>query len=331
MDYFQKQGAGGPTMEANIRAKWLSHYCPQDLKIAFAPYSGQVPLYKREKIQLINQDEPGWWNHYFFNSSLIDQQRNSNWSLGPNIDLSKPAPENPLLVVYSNYQKEVVLKNWNVKEENIFVIPNMIDNELFSPGAKNNQITVGWIGYDHPSRYTKGVEVIPYLARKHPGIQFEMIHARKPKYQHEWMSDPLPNVHVLYEVKHDKMPEIIKRWHVLVCGSKWETFGSQVLEAMACGVPVISAAVGAIPEVASSQMLLTDVKRGQPPQVKYPHDWTQKSLERFSEALQRVLNDPKLYQSLVKQGLHESEKFHPKVVSNKWFEFMYQCRHRLNE
>lgn len=326
LDYFQKEGASGPTINANVRAKWLTRLCPDDLEIAFAPYPGQRPFYDPDSVRLVGQNEAGWWNHYFFNSHLIGQEKGKLWSLGPNIDLSKPNPNHALTVVFSRYQKEKLLAKWNLPEEKVVIIPNMVDDQLFFPGKKAEQFTVGWIGYDHPSRMTKGVEVIPYLARAFPDIQFEMVHARPPKYLHEWLPQPLPNLKIMAAIPHHHMGTIIRRWHVLVCGSKWETFGTHLVEAMASGVPVIAPRVGAIPEVASSQLLLGEMKWGQPPLVQSPYDWTVEALEKFREALARVYQDKALYGTLVRQALRESKRFTPPVVARKWFDFMYRCR-----
>lgn len=326
VDYFQREGASGPTVDANLRAKWLTRYAPRDLEIAFAPYPGQKPLYEPERVKLVRQDEPGWWNHYFFNSSLINIQSGDDWSLGPNIDLSRPISNHRLTVAVSQYHKQIILKKWPLPSDRVSVIYNMVDTELFYPRNKNSHFTVGWVGYDHPSRMTKGVEVIPYLARKFPHIQFEMVHARKPRYTNEWLPEPLPNLRVLYGIPHVKMPQIISRWHVLVCGSKWETFGSHILEAMACGVPVIAAKVAAIPEVASSQVLLENMKWGQPPKVTYPYDWTEESLERYSEALEKLYKDQHLYNKLREEAVKESRRFSPDKVAKQWYKFMYQCR-----
>lgn len=326
LDYFQKGGASGPTVGANVKAKWLSRLCPDDLEIAFAPYPGQRPLYEPEAVKMVEQDEAGWWNHYFFNSRLTSQEKGNLWSLGPNIDVAKPISNHALTVVLSQYHKKKLLEKWLLPSEKVVIIPNMVDEELFYPGKKESRFTVGWIGYDHPSRMTKGVEVIPFLARMFPHIQFEMVHARQPKFLKEWLPHPLPNLKILTTIPHRRMGAIIRRWHVLVCGSKWETFGSHIVEAMACGVPVIAPQVGAIPEVASSQLLLENMKWGHPPQVKYPYDWTQESLERYAEALARLHKDQHLYQTLARRAVLESKRFSPKIVAQKWFDFMYKCR-----
>ncbi|NTZ16602.1 glycosyltransferase [Paenibacillus sp. JMULE4] len=324
LDYFQLPFATGPTLEANMRAKWLSQLCPKDLEIGFSPFAGQKPMYHSDKFRIVPKDESGWWNHYYFNSWQMEQETR-NWSLGPNINPQKKATQHVPIVVYSQYQKNQLLKSWtDYPDDLINIIPNMVDHGLFKPGKKNKRFTVGWIGYDYPSRSTKGVEVIPYLARRFPDIQFQMIHAKPPAYRHLWLPVPLKNLTIYEQVPHHQMRDMISQWHLLICGSKWETGATHVKEAMACGVPVIGCDVGALPEVAGSQILLKHMK-WEPVEPEWVV-WTQESLERFAAALEEVLLDSRRYKKLVKDAIAESRKSNPKIIASHWFDFMYKCR-----
>lgn len=327
-DYFRTEVAKGPVLAANLRAKWLSQLCPSDLKIAFAMYKGQTPLYGAEHVKLIDKADPGWWNHYFFNSWQLNQEKGTTgWSVGPNIDLSKPLHAMVPLVVNSNYQKEVVLRQWSdYNPDMITVIPNMVDNTLFNPGQCSEQRIIGWIGYDHPSKYTKGVEVIPYLAKRFPHLNFEMVHASEPKFQYEWMKEPLPNVTIHRRVAHHDMPDLIRRWYVIVSGSKWETGATHIKEAMACGVPVIAANVAVLPEVASSQVLIKEMKWGHPPETSHPYQWTEASLEKYAMALQELISDSGKRRKRSELAIKESQKTFPPEISELWFQFMRKCR-----
>ncbi|MNW52611.1 D-inositol-3-phosphate glycosyltransferase [compost metagenome] len=328
-DYFRLEEAKGPILAANLRAKWLSLLQPADLKIAFAMYKGQVSLYGAEYVELISKDAPGWWNHYFFNSWQIEQEKGiSGWSVGPNIDLTKPLNAMVPLVVNSNYQKKIVLRNWKHYDPSLIsVIPNMVDRTLFSPGERAPEPTVGWIGYDNPSKHTKGVEVIPYLAKHLPHVQFEMIHAVEPRFQHEWMPVQLPNVKIYKKIPHYQMPEIIRRWHVLISGSKWETGATHVKEAMACGIPVIAASTGALQEVATSQVLLQNMTWSHPPATSRPYLWTDLSLQKYAEALNELLVNPDKRRKYSRAAIKESALASPEAISDLWFQFMRKCRH----
>lgn len=326
LDKFQKSDARGPTITPNVRAKWLTKLCPPDLQIAFAPNSGEIPMYDSNKIKLVSKEETGWWNHYFLIRNMLANNK-IGWSYGPNIDEKISVNPKVPLVCNSVYQKNLILKAWSKHQADlIHIIPNIIDREVFYPEQRSKKITVGWIGYDVDYKRVKGAEVIPYLARKFPEIQFEMVHAIKPRYMNEWLPKKLPNLKIYYEIPHNKMAGIIRKWHVLVSGSKTETGGTHIKEAMACGVPVIASSFGAMPEIASSQILLKDLQTKLLPGNRNARYWTTESLEKYASALTSVLGSPSRQKMLAAAAIEESKKSDPHIISKKWFNFIYMCR-----
>ena len=65
-------------------------------------------------------------------------------------------------------------------------------------------------------------------------------------------------VEFLAYVPYDDLPRLINQAIALVFPSLWEGFGLPVLEAMACGTPVITSNRSALPEVAGDAALLID-------------------------------------------------------------------------
>ncbi|MUL36682.1 glycosyltransferase family 4 protein [Gloeocapsopsis dulcis] len=63
---------------------------------------------------------------------------------------------------------------------------------------------------------------------------------------------------ILDYVKYQDLPTIINQAIALVFPSLWEGFGLPVLEAMACGTPVITSNISSLPEVAGDAALLVD-------------------------------------------------------------------------
>lgn len=73
----------------------------------------------------------------------------------------------------------------------------------------------------------------------------------------------------------------------------YEGFGMPVLEAMACGTPVITSSVGSIPEVAADAALFVD-----------PHQH-----EEIAGAILRVISDAALRERMIEDGLAQARRF----------------------
>ena len=80
---------------------------------------------------------------------------------------------------------------------------------------------------------------------------------------------------------------------VFVYPSLYEGFGLPVLEAMACGCPVITSNVSSLPEVAGDAAILVD-----------PHD-----PKAIARAIIAVLKDDELKRELSKRGVEQAKKF----------------------
>jgi glycosyltransferase involved in cell wall biosynthesis len=100
-------------------------------------------------------------------------------------------------------------------------------------------------------------------------------------------------VKFLNYVPYDDLPKIISGAIALVFPSLWEGFGLPVLEAMACGTPVITSNLSSLPEVAGDAAILID-----------PYN-----VAEITDAMQMVANDSGLRSQLSERGLARSHQF----------------------
>ena len=80
---------------------------------------------------------------------------------------------------------------------------------------------------------------------------------------------------------------------LFVFPSLYEAFGIPLLEAMACGCPVIASQTGALPEIAGGAAFLFD-----------PY-----SPDEIAEAIKKVLTEAKLRKELIERGLNRAKEF----------------------
>jgi glycosyltransferase involved in cell wall biosynthesis len=100
-------------------------------------------------------------------------------------------------------------------------------------------------------------------------------------------------VHFLGRVRSEDLVYLYNAAEMLAHPAFYEGFGLPPLEAMACGLPVISSNVASLPEVVGDAGLLID-----------PHD-----VDELTVAMWRVMNDGELRQEMRQKGLRQAGRF----------------------
>ncbi|MDD4376365.1 MAG: glycosyltransferase family 4 protein [Clostridia bacterium] len=150
--------------------------------------------------------------------------------------------------VSSNVLKDIY-KELPISKQPTAVITDGIDLDRFVPSnlerlknIKDRNIIIGWVGnskwgeHDEKFNDVKGVNTILKPAINQlieEGYKVEMYFADR----NERM------------IPHDKMPDYYNKIDLYICTSEIEGTPNPVLEAMACGVPVISTNVGVVRDV----------------------------------------------------------------------------------
>jgi len=104
---------------------------------------------------------------------------------------------------------------------------------------------------------------------------------------------PAMGAELVGRVSDERLAELYRGASAFVDASLYEGFGYQVLEAMACGTPVVASNTTSIPEIVGDAALLCP-----------PGD-----ADAFAEALRRILNDNALAASLRARGLARAAEF----------------------
>lgn len=94
-------------------------------------------------------------------------------------------------------------------------------------------------------------------------------------------------------IPEEDLPVLYSAAKLFIFPSLYEGFGLPVLEAMACGIPVVSSNTSSLPEIAGDAAIFVN-----------PY-----STEEIAQAMQEVLRDEKLRQKLIQKGLARARLF----------------------
>lgn len=141
------------------------------------------------------------------------------------------------------------------------------------------------------------VEAFAQIAEKHPTHQ--LVIAGKKGWMYQGIFETVQQLNIAHRVvfpgyidEEDK-PFLIRGAEVFAYPSLYEGFGIPVLEAMACGVPVITSSVSSMPEVAADAALLVNPV----------------NTDEIAAALLRLLGSPELRSELSARAIHQAERF----------------------
>lgn len=118
-----------------------------------------------------------------------------------------------------------------------------------------------------------------------------------------WLYDPIfkyveehnlkERVHFTGYIDEGDLPVFYTLAEALVFPSFYEGFGLPILEAMACGCPVITSNISSMPEVAGDAALLVDPKNTQ----------------NILTAMEKIVSDKELRKKLVEKGYEQAKQF----------------------
>jgi len=189
-------------------------------------------------------------------------------------------------------------------------------------GVAPGRVTVIRLGVSSPGRavFTKPIPPRYFLfvgtvePRKNLGTLLDawrIVKSRTPDWAfklliaggHGWNCEPADvqarrrgveaDVVALDYVTHEDLPALYRTAEALVFPSLYEGFGLPLLEAMACGTPVVASTAPALPEVVGDAGLMCD-----------PHD-----AEDIARAMMRINDDRQLRDSLVARGFERIKLF----------------------
>lgn len=225
------------------------------------------------------------------------------------------------IITVSHSEKNRILHYFKLQEEQVSVIYNGV-SLFFKPVTDENQLNVirekynlpkkfiFFLGNTDPKKNTRGVltaftkyiresdEKIPLVIADYPEDQLdEILNEIHEIHAKEY-------IHRLDYIKNTDLPGIYTLCNLFLYPSFKESFGIPILEAMACGTPVITSNVFSMPEISADAALLVDPNS--------PYD--------LARAINKALHDEKEQQKLIEKGLKQATKFSWKKMAENYIE-----------
>ena len=158
----------------------------------------------------------------------------------------------------SRFLKEKTLTNYSIDKE-IEVIYNFIDTDLYKPGvneeiknrlAPNGEKLIMHTSNFRPVKRVQDTIRVLEKVKKEISARLILIGDGPDRSECERLARELEiSNDVCFLGKQDGLNELLSSADLFLMPSQSESFGLSALEAMSCGVPVISSSVGGLPEL----------------------------------------------------------------------------------
>jgi glycosyltransferase involved in cell wall biosynthesis len=225
----------------------------------------------------------------------------------------------------SEHSKRDMVRFYGINPKEIHVIPDGVDTQLFRP-IQDRQCLAKWrariFGSDTPYIVYVGkpverrnlcalIAAFGLLKRKN-GIPHRLLVAgadlpgTSPFREVIAREGLTEDVFILGYVSHQEMPLVYNSADLLVYASSYEGFGMPVLEAMACGTPVIALNNTSIPEFAGGVAHLLE----------------NAEVLTLAQGIERVLSDPGLRQRMSQEGPRRAAAYDWRLVTKRYLDLM---------
>jgi len=153
-----------------------------------------------------------------------------------------------------------------------------------------------FVGVIKERKNVHGVIEAFYKFKKNTGLSHKLVVAGWGKGEYfERVKNMIADENVILDIetRGERLSHLYKNAEALLYPSFIEGFGFPALEAMSCGLPVITSTASSLPEVAGEAAILVD-----------PRDTS-----AIAQAMQKIAQDPKFRKALIQKGFAQIQKF----------------------
>lgn len=222
----------------------------------------------------------------------------------------KVVQKSEAIITVSHFERNTILEHLQLPEEKVEVVYNGISTAFHNRYSQKEveafKVKHGlpeqymlFLGNTAPKKNTQNVlsAYITYCCSVSNPIPLVILDYERTLVEEtlaaSGQSHLLPNFVCPGYIAPHQMPLIYNAAHLFLYPSLRESFGMPILEAMACGTPVITSTTSSMPEVAGGAAILVDPFESQD----------------IAEGMHKILSNSKLYDQMVAQGLQRASSF----------------------
>ncbi len=218
------------------------------------------------------------------------------------------------LVVPSQYTRRQCISRFALLAQQIAVVPGGVDLRYFKPAStpagRWPSRYVLFLGSLQPRKNLASLtQAWRQVAGRFRDCWLLIAGAPSPIFRGGALPEELERLHLLGHVSESDLPALYSGAQAFVLPSIDEGFGLPILEAMACGTPVIVASTGALPEVAGDAALFFNPNQPQ----------------ELACQLERLLQDENLRGHLAVQGLSRAGDYPWEYSAHRLQEIFQAC------
>ena len=207
------------------------------------------------------------------------------------------------IITISDFSKKDIITQYNINKDKVTVAYPGYDRGIFHPIKEESKIKDSYIIYIGTIQPRKNLIRLIEAVSRIENLTLIIVGKTKGEGKEGWMYEETlkapkefgieDRVKFLGFVPTDDLANLINNAEAFIQPSLYEGFGIPVLEAMACGVPVLVSNVSSLPEVVGNAGLTFD-----------PY-----SVDQIEQAIRTIISDKKLSAKYAKQGLKQVQKF----------------------
>lgn len=221
----------------------------------------------------------------------------------------KVAPKINSIITPSNNSKKDIINDFKCLKENIEVINNGLDTDIFKPRKDIKREAYRLITTASADVPLKGLDyTLKALARLKEDLDINLLIIGKPKKDGHTLRliknlGIEKNIEFKTNLKQEEIAVEYAKSSIAIVSSLYEGFGYPVIEAMSCSIPLIATNTSSIPELVGD----------------YAHLIAPKNSELLANTIKSILSDYQTNINIAEKGRdHVIEKFHWDEISKQY-------------